>query len=67
MKLIKIKTEKGESVPKKALTLSEFYAIRAYFSGADYERNGILPMSMVVTSSVLWFASRFFAKMKWRI
>jgi len=54
MKIIKVKTKKGEHLPKEALTLGEFNAIRSYFSGADFERNGTMPMSIFVTSALLW-------------
>lgn len=52
--MIKIKTEKGDRMPKEALTLGEFNAIRSQFSGADFERNGMMPMSLFVTSGILW-------------
>ena len=67
MKLIQVKTKKGENLPKKALSVSEFNAIRSHYSGLDFERNSLMPMSGVVTCGVLWFVQRFFTKMKWRI
>jgi len=67
MKLLEVETERDELLPKKALTLNEFNAIRSTFSGTDFERNSTMPMSVAVTSGVLWFVQRFFTKMKWRI
>ena len=67
MKIIKVKAQKGEHLPKEALTLGEFNAIRSQFSGTDFERNGIMPMSIFVTSALLWVVQRGFVKMKWRI
>ena len=55
MKLIKVKTKKGELLPKQEMTISEFNAISSFFSGADFERNSTLPMSMLATSGLLWF------------
>ncbi len=55
MKLIRVQTKKGELLPKQEMTIGEFNAIRSFFSGADFERNSILPMSMLATSGLLWF------------
>lgn len=67
MKLVEVSTAKAQAVPKPALTLREFNAIRSNFQGTDFERNSILPASAFVTSAVLWFTQRAFAKLKWRL
>ena len=54
-------------MPKRQLTLSEFNAIRSYFSGADFERNMHISISTIFASGILWFIQRGFTKMKWRI
>ena len=67
LKLLHVKTEKRDFMPKSALSLSEFNAIRSYYSGADFERNSTMPLSVIVTGSLLWFVQRAFTKLKWRI
>mgnify|MGYP001226677079 CR=1 FL=1 len=67
MKLIEIETDKRDALPKKALTLREFNAIRSNFSGSAFERNSVMAASIFVTSAVLWFTQRVFTKLKWRI
>ena len=67
LRVIKINTDVDELLPKKAMSLAEFNAIRANFSGADFERNSNMPMSIFMTSGILWFIQRAFTKIKWRI
>ena len=55
LKLVEIKAEKAELLPKKAMSIGEFNAIRAFYSGADFERNSTMPMSIFITSGFLWF------------
>jgi hypothetical protein len=55
---------KRDYVPKTNLTLHEFMAIKSFYSGADFERNSILPMTMPLVAGMLWFTQRIFKRMK---
>ena len=47
--------EQVKMLPKKELRLEEFIAIRDYFSGADFERNNPMPLTVPIVSAALWF------------
>ena len=46
--------------------MEEFIAIRDYFSGADFERNNPMPMTVPVVSIALWATQRLGRKLNWR-
>jgi hypothetical protein len=49
------KAKKNFNLPKSEMTLDEFFAIKEYFSGADFERNSTAFTSAFVVSAGLWF------------
>lgn len=52
-------------VPKTDLNFKEYVAIKSFYTGADFERNSFLTMTLPFVSSVLWFMQRFGRKFKW--
>lgn len=53
---VNIGGERKPFVPKPELKFREYTAIKNYFSGADFERNSFLTLSLPLVSTVLWFA-----------
>lgn len=47
--------EKLEYVPKTDLKFKEYTAIKNFYSGADFERNAFVTLSLPLVSTVLWF------------
>lgn len=60
----KVKIEKREFIPKPKLCLQEFLAIKSFYSGADFERNSIVPMTVPLVGGLLWFTQRMLKRMK---
>jgi hypothetical protein len=57
--------EKKDFMPKPDLRFKEYTAIKNFFSGADFERNSFLTLSLPLVSTVLWFIQRAARKMRW--
>ena len=64
VQLSKVKIEKMEFVPKQNLSFHEYTAIKSFYTGTDFERNSILPMSIPLVAGVLWFTQRICKRMK---
>ncbi len=47
--------EKTDYLPKPDLKYKEYTAIKNFYSGADFERNSFLTLSLPLVSTVLWF------------
>lgn len=52
-------------IPKPDLKFKEYSAIKNFYSGADFERNSFLTLSLPLVSSVLWFMQRAMKRLKW--
>ena len=57
--------DKSDYVPKPDLKFKEYTAIKNFYSGADFERNSFLTLSLPLVSTVLWFMQRALRKLKW--
>ncbi len=57
--------DKRPFLPKPDLRFKEYTAIKNFYSGADFERNSFLTLSLPLVSSVLWFMQRIARRMRW--
>lgn len=57
--------DKSDFVPKPDLKFKEYTAIKNFYSGADFERNSFLTLSIPLVSTILWFMQRAARKLKW--
>ena len=62
---VNIGGEKQPFLPKPDLRFKEYTAIKNFYSGADFERNSFVTLTLPLVSAVMWFLQRAGRKLKW--